>query len=355
MKDLITNDIKEINRRLEENNISFEDKVVLVTGGAGFLGSWVCDVLVSQGAYCICLDNLTSGSYQNINHNIGKDNFRFIHYDISKPIFFGFSQHSRGASVADIPNIDIVMHMASRASPFEFEAHPISILKSNTIGTMNALGIAKAHNALLFFTSTSEIYGDVPSEHIPTSEEYNGNVDPLSIRAPYDESKRTGEAFCKAYELRHKVKVSIVRIFNTYGPRMKWGPLWGRAVSNFCHSALLDKPIEIFGTGNQTRSFTYVVDEIEGFLRMISTKEAIGKVMNLGNDNEMSILNLAKTIKELANSKSELVYRELPEGDPQRRCPDLSRIKRIVGWTPTIEIEEGISKTLEWMKGVIQR
>ncbi|MHA1659419.1 MAG: GDP-mannose 4,6-dehydratase [Promethearchaeota archaeon] len=349
----ITSDIKEINERLARNNISYKDKVILVTGGAGFLGSWVCDVLVSQGAYCICLDNLSSGRYENISQLMEKENFRFINHDISKPIFFGLSHHPDGVCVGDIKRIDIVMHMASRASPFEFQQFPIEILKSNTLGTMNALGIAKAHNAILFFTSTSEIYGDVPTSEIPTSEDYNGNVNILSIRAPYDESKRTGEAFCKAYELRHDIRVIIVRIFNTYGPRIKWGKLWGRSVSNFCHSSLLGEPIEIFGTGNQTRSFTYIVDEIEGFLRMISCKEAIGEVMNLGNDNEMTILELAKIIKNLSNSKSEFIFRKIPEGDPKRRCPDLTKIKRIVGWKPSTKVEEGVTKTLKWMKEIV--
>lgn len=347
---IIKEGVDEIKKRLHSEGIDFNEKTFLVTGGAGFLGSWVCDTLLELGAFVICLDNLSSGSYQNINHNIGKKRFRFIHHDIVKPIYFGFSHHYRGASVSDVPNIDVVMHMASRASPFEFTEHPISILKSNTLGTMNALGIAKAHNALLFFTSTSEVYGDVPAEQVPTSEKYNGNVNPLSIRAPYDESKRTGEAFCKAYELRHNVKIMIVRIFNTYGPRMKWGPLWGRSVTNFCHFALQSEPIEVFGKGDQTRSFTYVVDEIEGFLKMISCKNAIGKVLNLGNDNEITINSLAEIVKRVADSKSEITHKPLPEGDPKRRCPDLTKIKKIVGWKPTIQLEEGLKNTLAWIK-----
>jgi UDP-glucuronate decarboxylase len=172
----IADDIKEIINRLERDYISFEGKTILVTGGAGFLGSWVCDVLVKQGAYCICLDNLSSGRFENIAHLMNQDNFRFINHDISEPIYFGFTYHPKGICVGDIKKIDIVMHMASRASPFEFQKYPIPILKSNTLGTMNALGIAKAHNALFFYTSTSEVYGNPPDEVIPTSETYFGNV-----------------------------------------------------------------------------------------------------------------------------------------------------------------------------------
>jgi len=350
MEHEIKDEIKEIVERLGDNSSFFQGKVVLVTGGAGFLGSWVCDALIALGAYCICLDNLSSGLYENISHNIGNKNFRFIYHDISKPIFFGLTHHPDGVCVGDIPHIDVVMHMASRASPFEFENHPIEILKSNTLGTMNALGIAKYHNALLFFTSTSEIYGDVPKEHIPTKETYNGNVNPLSIRAPYDESKRAGEAFCKAYELRHNVKIIIVRIFNTYGPRIKWGRLWGRAVSNFCHSAIIGEEIEVFGDGSQTRSFTYVVDEIEGFLKMISNEKAIGEVINLGNNNEITILELAKIIQRLTGSNSKIVFKQLPQGDPKRRCPDITKAKEIIAWMPKTSIEDGLKKTISWMK-----
>ena len=191
----IKDDINEIINRLEKESISFKDKIILVSGGAGFLGSWVCDVLIKQGANCLCIDNLSSGSFSNITHLMDNDNFRFINHDISKPIYFGFSNYPNSVCVGDIKKIDIVMHMASRASPFEFKEHPISILKSNTLGTMNALGIAKAHNALFFYTSTSETYGNPPDEAIPTPESYFDNVNPVGPRSCYDESKRAGEAF----------------------------------------------------------------------------------------------------------------------------------------------------------------
>ena len=271
----INEDIKELLNRLSKDGINFEDKTVLISGGAGFLGSWVCDILVKQGAYCICIDNFTSGSGRNISHLMDKENFRFIYHDIANPIYFGFSSYPDNVCIGDIKKIDIVMHMASRASPFEFKDHPISILKSNTLGTMNALGIAKAHNALFFYTSTSEVYGNPPDSAIPTSETYFGHVNPVGPRSCYDESKRAGEAFVKAYELQHKIRTKIVRIFNTSGPRIRYGPEFGRVVPNFIHQALHDEDITVFGDGKQTRSFIYVIDEVEGILKMVDKDEAL--------------------------------------------------------------------------------
>jgi UDP-glucuronate decarboxylase len=341
-------DLDEILNRLEKENISFRSKTVLVTGGAGFLGSWVCDVLVKQGSNCVCLDNLSSGRFENISHLMEKDNFRFINHDISKPVFFGLTHNPNGVCIGDIKRIDIVMHMASRASPFEFSKYPIPILKSNTLGTMNALGIAKAHNALFFYTSTSEVYGNPPDEAIPTAETYFGHVNPVGPRSCYDESKRAGEAFVKAYELQHQIRTKIVRIFNTSGPRIRYGPQFGRVVPNFIHQALNNEQITIFGDGSQTRSFTYVVDEIEGIFKIVHNREAIGEVINLGNNKEYTILELAKTIKDLANSKSEIVFKPLPIDDPVRRCADLTKAKRILKWQPTTPLIEGLTKTIAW-------
>ena len=350
MKYSIENDIDEIIGRLEENNISFEGETILVTGGAGFLGSWVCDVLVRQGARCLCIDNLASGSTNNIEHLQDRNNFRFINHDISKPIYFGLSNHPKGICIGGVKKIDIVMHMASRASPFEFKEYPIPILKSNTLGTMNALGIAKAHNALFFYTSTSEIYGNPPDEVIPTPETYYGHVNPLGPRSCYDESKRAGEAFVKAYELQHDMKNKIVRIFNTSGPRIRYGPKFGRVIPNFIHQALNGLDITVFGDGSQTRSFTYVTDEVEGILKIVHNDEALGEVINLGNNKEYTILELAKIIKELTNSNSEIVFKPLPIDDPERRCPDLSKAKRILNWEPRTPLRESLKKTIAWFK-----
>ena len=346
----IGQDIQEIIKRLRKDNISFEGKTILVTGGAGFLGSWVCDVLVEQGAHCICLDNLSSGKPKNILHLMENDNFRFINHDISYPIYFGMSYHPLGICVADIKKIDIIMHMASRASPFEFKEEPISILRSNTLGTLNSLGIAKFHNAIFFYTSTSEVYGNPPKEAIPTPESYFGNVNPVGPRSCYDESKRAGEAFIKAYELQHKMRAKIVRIFNTSGPRIRHGPAFGRVIPNFIHQALHDEDITVFGDGSQTRSFIYVVDEIEGILKMVYKDEAIGEVINLGNNREYTILEIARIIKELATSNSKIVFKPLPIDDPIYRCPVITKAKTILNWEPITSLEEGLKKTIAWFK-----
>jgi len=346
----ISQDIEEIIQRLEKEDISFQNKTVLVTGGAGFLGSWVCDVLVKQGAFCICIDNLSSGRFENIAHLMDKDNFRFINHDISKPIYFGLTHHPKAICIGDIKRIDIVMHMASRASPFEFKRYPIEIIKSNTLGTMIALEIAKSHNALFFYTSTSEVYGNPPKEWVPTPETYFGNVNPVGPRSCYDESKRAGEAIIKAYELEHRLRTKVVRIFNTSGPRIRSGPEYGRVIPNFIHQALNDEDITVFGDGSQTRSFTYVVDEIEGFLKILAHDDFLRDVMNLGNDNEYTILELAETIKNMTNSNSKIIFKALPIDDPVRRCPDLTKAKEILHWEPTTPLKEGLRKTIAWFK-----
>jgi UDP-glucuronate decarboxylase len=343
-------DIDEIIRRLSKEQINFKGKVILITGGNGFLGSWVCDVLVKQGANCICIDNLSSGRFRNIAHLLDEPNFRFINHDIAKPIYFGLTHHPNGICVGDIKKIDIIMHMASRASPFEFKRYPIPILKSNTLGTMNALGIAKAHNALFFYTSTSEVYGNPPDSAVPTSESYFGYVNPVGPRSCYDESKRAGEAFVKAYELQHGIKTKIVRIFNTSGPRIRYGPEYGRVVPNFIHQALNDDDITVFGDGSQTRSFTYVTDEVEGILKIVHKDEALGEVINLGNNKEYTILELANLIKELTNSNSKIVFKPLPIDDPVRRCPDIGKAKTLLNWEPRTSLKTALEKTIAWFK-----
>jgi len=346
----IKQDVKEIIRRIEKDDVSFKDKIIVVTGGAGFLGSWICDVLIEQGACCICLDNLSSGRFENIAHLMDNEKFRFVNHDISKPIFFGFTHHPKGICIGDIKKIDIVMHMASRASPFEFKRFPIEIIKSNTLGTMMALDIAKQHNAMFFYTSTSEVYGNPPAEAVPTPETYFGHVNPVGPRSCYDESKRAGEAIIKAYELEHHLKNKIVRIFNTSGPRIRSGPEYGRVIPNFIHQALNDENITVFGDGSQTRSFTYVIDEIEGLLKFVYKDNAIGEVINLGNNKEYTILELANIIKELTNSNSKIVFKSLPIDDPVRRSPNLEKAKNILNWEPSTPLREGLRKTIEWFK-----
>jgi len=314
-------------------DVSFEDQTVLVTGGAGFLGSWLCDVLVSQSARVICLDNLASGLESNITHLLDQENFKFVKHDISQPIYFD-------------EKIDVVMHLASRASPLEFDKFPIQILKANTLGTWIALGIAKKHKARFLFTSTSEVYGN--PEVVPTPETYNGNVNPIGVRGCYDESKRAGEAMCMAYMRQHGLDVRIARIFNTYGPRMRADGVYGRVIPRFIKQALNNEPLTIFGDGKQTRSFCYVTDQIEGLLRLAWFDSAKGEVVNIGNPNEITILELAEIVKKITNSNSPLEFHPLPPDDPRRRCPDISKAREILDWVPKIGLEDGLKKTVNW-------
>jgi len=284
-------EIKEIIRNHGDISKSIEDKNILITGGAGFLGSWICEVLVEQQAKVICLDNLVSGLESNISSLLDRDNFKFIQHDITQPIFF------------DEP-IDVVMHLASRASPFEFEKYPIQILKANTLGIWVALGIAKKHKARFLYTSTSEIYGN--AEEIPTTEEYRGNVNPIGPRSCYDEAKRCGESYVMAYKLQHHLDIRIARIFNTYGPRMRAEGVYGRVVPRFIEQALNNEPLTVFGDGTQTRSFCYVTDQVEGLLKLTFSESAEGEVVNIGSDKEITILELAKLIKNLSLKKKAL-------------------------------------------------
>ncbi len=334
---VINEGVREIVSSLKEEGISFSDLHILITGGAGFIGSWTCDVLIEMGARVTCIDSLVSGQMSNIEHLLNNENLNFIEHDISKPIYFK-------------EKFDIVMHMASRASPFEFDKFPIQILKANTMGIWVALGIAKEHNARFLYTSTSEVYGDPDESFIPTPETYNGNVNPIGPRSCYDESKRAGEAFVKAYELQHGLDTRIVRIFNSYGPRMRTGDIYGRVVPRFIDQALKGEPITVFGDGSQTRSFTYITDQIEGILRLTSM-DAKGEVVNIGNDKETSILELAELVKRLTGSQSKITFYPLPKDDPKRRCPDISKAKRLLKWKPKVSLEEGIKKTIKWFTG----
>lgn len=326
-------EISAIIRNLGDSRRGIEGKTVLVTGGAGFLGSWLCEVLVELDATVLCLDNLVSGLKSNIAPLMEHPNFTFIEHDITRPIFF------------DEP-IDLVFHLASRASPFEFEKYPIQILKANTLGIWIALGIAKQHHARFLYTSTSEVYG--AAMQIPTPEEYRGNVNPVGQRSCYDEAKRCGESFVIAYKMEHNLDVRIARIFNTYGPRMRAEGVYGRVIPRFIEQALRNAPLTIFGDGTQTRSFCYVTDQIEGLLRLALLEEGSGLVINIGNDEEITILALAKLIKELTGSESELVFQPLPQDDPPRRRPDLTRAKKILGWAPQVSLREGLERTIRY-------
>ncbi len=335
-KDVVREGVDEIVRNLGE--ISFEDQTVLITGGAGFLGSWICDVLVRQNASVICLDNFASGLESNVAHLMNHENFTFVRHDVSQPIYF------------DDERIDVVMHLASRASPLEFNKFPIQIIKANTLGTWIALGIAKKHNARLLFTSTSEVYGN--PEIVPTPETYNGNVNPVGIRGCYDEAKRAGEAMCMAYMRQHGLDVRIARIFNTYGPRMRADGVYGRVVPRFITQALNNEPITVFGDGKQTRSFCYVTDQVEGLLRLAWFDDLRGEVINIGNPNEITVLELAEIIRRIANSNSEIKFYPPMPDDPKRRCPDITKAKTLLRWRPKVGLEDGLRNTVEWFRDV---
>lgn len=315
-------------------NTSFNGKTALVSGGAGFLGSWMCDTLLGAGARVICLDNLSSGLETNITHLFHNPDFGFIKHDITIP----FEPKEK---------IDIVIHMASRASPFEFEEFPLEILKSNTIGTLNDLEIARKYGAVFLYTSTSEVYGNPTI--VPTPESYYGYVNPIGVRGCYDESKRCGEAYVVAYKKQFGLDIRIARIFNTYGPRMRSDGIYGRALPRFISQALSGEPITVFGKGEQTRSFCYVTDQLRGLLSLILSPKAAGEVINIGDNKEITVLDLAKKVIKLTGSSSPIEFQPLPQDDPTRRRPDLTKAKSILGWQPDISLEDGLQKTIAWI------
>lgn len=337
---VVEDDVKSLIKRLVEEGVDFGDQSVLVTGGAGFLGSYLCDVLVKLKTRVTCIDNFSSGTKNNIHHLIGLNNFKLIEHDISQPVFFD-------------NKIDMVLHLASRASPFEFASFPIQIMKANTLGTWVALGIAKENNARLVYSSSSEIYGDPDAASIPTPETYWGNVNPVGPRSCYDEAKRAGEAFANAYRIQHGLDTRVLRIFNTFGPRMRPGDLYGRVIPRFIDQALSGSALTVFGDGTQTRSFIYVSDMVEGIIKAMWVDEAAGAVINLGNYVEVQILDLARMVLELTGSGSKIEFHPLPIDDPRRRCPDVSKARKLLGWEPKTSLELGLLRTIRWFRGHI--
>ncbi len=337
-REIIKKDLNLIIKNLKD--VTFENLTVLVTGGAGFLGSWICDVLIRKGVRILCVDNLSSGLVSNISHLIGTANFIFIKHDISNPLNL------------DAKKISIILHLASRASPLEFNKYPIEIIRANTLGTMNMLEIARRSDARLLFASTSEVYGN--PEVVPTPETYNGNVNPIGVRSCYDESKRCGEALCMAYLRQYGLDIRIARIFNTYGPRMRADGVYGRVIPRFIYQALTNKPITIFGDGKQTRSFCYVTDQVEGLLKLAWFNNCRGEIINIGNEEEISILELAKMIKKLTNSRSEIVFHPPMSDDPRRRCPDITKAKKLLKWEPKVKLEEGLKRVIKCFKRLVK-
>lgn len=307
----------------------------VVTGGAGFLGSHLCERLLADGWQVICVDNLVTGSANNVAHLQGRDGFQSIQHNVNEPLYL------------DEP-IDAVLHFASPASPVDYGDHPIATLKVGTLGTHNMLGLARAKGAVFFLASTSEVYGD-PLVH-PQPETYWGNVNPIGPRAVYDEAKRAAEAFTMAYHRAHRVNTRIVRIFNTFGPRMRMND--GRAVPNFLTQALNNQPLTVYGDGSQTRSLCYVDDLIEGIVRLLKTDYA--DPVNLGTTDEVTMLELAKRIRDLCGSTSEIVFKPLPQDDPKQRRPDLGRARELLKWEPRTAIDSGLSNTIEYFRDQIR-
>ncbi len=307
---------------------------VVITGGAGFLGSHLGDALLARGDHVVAIDNLVTGETRNIEHNFGREGFSFVNADVSNYMW--------------VPgDVDVVMHFASPASPIDYLEMPIQTLKVGSLGTHNSLGLAKAKGAKFFMASTSEVYGD-PLVH-PQTEEYWGNVNPVGPRGVYDEAKRFSEAMTMAYHTHHGLDTRIVRIFNTYGPRMR--PNDGRVVSNFIVQALQGKDLTIYGDGSQTRSFTYVADEIRGFLALLDSD--VTTPTNIGNPNEFTISQLADLVTEMTNSGSTVTYHDLPVDDPTQRKPDIMKATKLLGWAPEIQLREGLEHTIEYFASLL--
>lgn len=319
--------------------------LTMVTGGAGFLGSHLCDRLLAEGHDVICLDNLITGRRANIQHLAGNAHFHFVLHDVTLPVDLPalFAESSAPPAFANRV-LSYILHFASPASPKDYARHPIHTLKVGAMGTYHALGLAKAHGSAILLASTSEIYGD--PEVSPQTEKYWGHVNPIGPRSVYDEAKRFAEAITMAYHREHGVRVRIVRIFNTYGERMRLED--GRALPNFMVQALLGKPLTVYGKGNQTRSLCYVSDLVEGLYRLL-TSDQTGPI-NIGNPEEVTIRQLAEAIIKATGSKSSIAFEPLPEDDPQRRQPDITVAREKLGWGPGVSLEKGLAKTLPYFQ-----
>jgi UDP-glucuronate decarboxylase len=309
-------------------------KKILVTGGAGFLGSHLCERLVYQGHHVLCVDNYFTGSKKNIEHLLEFKNFEVIRQDICFPLYV---------------EVDEIYNLACPASPNHYQWDPIQTMKTSVLGTYNMLGLAKRTKAKILQASTSEIYGD-PEVH-PQPEEYWGNVNPIGIRSCYDEGKRAAETLCMDYKRMHGVRAKIIRIFNTYGPRMAQND--GRVVSNFIVQALQGKDITVYGLGNQTRSFCYVDDLVDGIIAMMAHDDDYAGPINLGNPNEFTILELANKVIEITGSSSKIVKYNLPKDDPKQRKPNIEKANILLSWNPKIQLAEGLVKTIDYFRGIV--
>ncbi len=309
--------------------MSLTRKRVLVTGGAGFLGSHLCERLIAQGHDVLCVDNYFTGRKDNIAHLLGHAQFEAMRHDITFPLYV---------------EVDEIYNLACPASPIHYQFDPVQTTKTSIMGAINVLGLAKRVKAKVFQASTSEVYGD-PTVH-PQTEDYRGNVNPLGPRACYDEGKRAAETLFFDYWRQHKTRIKVVRIFNTYGPRMH--PNDGRVVSNFIVQALRGEPITLYGDGSQTRAFCFVSDLVEGFVRLMDTGDEVTGPVNIGNPHEIPVRELAERIIRLTGSDSAIVYRPLPQDDPTQRCPDITLARRLLGWQPAVALDDGLQRTIAY-------
>ncbi|MCW4047181.1 MAG: SDR family oxidoreductase [Candidatus Bathyarchaeota archaeon] len=329
---IISEDLERIRSSLKGD--LFAGKNVLVTGGAGFLGSWLCDVLLGLGAEVTAVDDLSTGRIKNVDHLTENPKFRLIKSDVCT-----FKRRDK---------FDFILHMAGHASPEEYQVHPIETLQTSASGSANMAEIARKSDATLLFASTSEVYGD--AEVVPTPETYWGKVNPIGPRSCYDEGKRFAEALLMAYYKQYGLDVKIPRIFNSYGPRLREDGLYGRAMSRFIMQALKNEPITVYGDGKQTRSFCYVTDTVTGLMLLTTNQEARGEVVNVGNSQEVTILELAKRIKQITGCESPVTFHPLPKDDPKRRCPDTSKLEKLAGWKPQVKFEDGLKRTIRWFQ-----
>lgn len=314
----------------------------LITGGAGFIGSHLCETLLRKGYLIICVDNLITGSKENIEGFLDKSRFKFIKHDVTK-------QFSNKA-IEQFSNLDFIYHLASPASPKKYQKYPLETLLVNSIGTYNLLRLAQKNKAKFLYTSSSEVYGD-PTEH-PQKESYWGNVNQIGSRSCYDEAKRFGEAITVAFVRKHNLNARIVRIFNTYGPRMEEDD--GRVISNFISQAIKEEPLTVYGNGLQTRSFCFISDMTEGLIKAMEGVKTVGEVFNLGNPDEWRILEIAKLVKQITKSNSKITFTTLPEDDPHRRKPNIEKAKRFLGWTPKVKLKGGLKETINYFRSIIE-
>jgi UDP-glucuronate decarboxylase len=330
MDEIISEDLENIKGVLKGDD--FAGKNVLITGGAGFLGSWLCDVLLGLDAEVATVDDLSTGRIKNINHLTKNPKFKLIKSDVC-----AFKSRDK---------FDFIFHMAGHASPEEYQVYPIETLQTSALGSANMAEMARKSDATLLFASTSEVYGD--AEVMPTPESYWGKVNPIGPRSCYDEGKRFAEALLVAYHKQYGLDVKIPRIFNSYGPRLREDGLYGRAMSRFIMQALKNEPITVYGDGQQTRSFCYVTDTVTGLMLLATSQKTEGEVVNVGNSQEVTILELAKRIKQITGCNSPVTFNPLPKDDPKRRCPDTSKLDKLTGWKPQVRFEDGLRRTITW-------